>query len=165
MNVLSRWRHRLPKDCDLPLVADERVLAHAPAQPEGHLVATSHGLWLPGPRRIDWHLISKASWSGTTLTIIEATETDRAGEAVILADLPAVRIRLTTPGRLSDLVHQRVTGSITSRHHQELPGGGAWFVRRRVVGRDGLILQVRPDPDTDPELVRDIAAAAADRLT
>jgi hypothetical protein len=63
-----------------------------------------------------------------------------------------------------ELVHQRVTGSIRTRHHRDLPGGGAWFVQRRVAGRDGVVLQVRPDPGTDLDLVRALAADVARSL-
>ena len=49
------------------LEPDETVIAHAPVR-EGHLVVTSLGLWVPGPRRIGWHLISKVTWgNGSTL--------------------------------------------------------------------------------------------------
>ena len=60
--------------------------------------------------------------------------------------------------------HARVEGSIRSRHHRDLPGGGAWFVQRKVPGRDGTVLQVRPDPGTDPELVAQLAADVARSL-
>jgi hypothetical protein len=51
-----------------------------------------------------------------------------------------------------------VEGSIRSRHHRDLPGGGAWFVQRKVAGRDGVVLQVRPDAGTDPAVVRQVVA-------
>jgi hypothetical protein len=31
-------------------------------------------------------------------------------------------------------------------------------VQRKVPGRDGIVLQVRPDPGTDPALVRQLVA-------
>jgi hypothetical protein len=57
-----------------------------------------------------------------------------------------------------------VTGSIRSRHHRELPGGGAWFVQRKVPGRDGILLQVRPDDGADRAAVSKIAAEVATRI-
>jgi hypothetical protein len=83
---------------------------------------------------------------------------------VLLADRPARRFRLVEPGRLPEAVHARVENSIRSRHHRDLPGGGAWFVQRRVPGRDGTVLQVRPDPGTDPVLVARLAANVARSL-
>ena len=84
-----------------------------------------------------------------------------AGEgpaAVLLADRPARRFRLADPGRLPEAVHARVEGSIRSRHRRDLPGGGAWFVQRKITGRDGTVLQVRPDPGTDGVIVAQVAA-------
>jgi hypothetical protein len=122
------------------------------------------GLWLPGSRRVGWHMISKATWGGGTLVLIEATEASRSGDAVVLADLPPVRYVLIDSGRLPDIVHTRVTKSIASRHRQELPGGGAWFVQRKVPGQDGITLQVRPDPGTSPEAVDKVAREVAATL-
>jgi hypothetical protein len=150
----------LPEGFTGELAAEEYVLAVAELRGGGHLVATSYGLWLPhgeGHRRIGWHLLSKATWSGGTLAVIEAEEIGTAGSAVLLRDRPAARFVLAEPGRVPEAVQRRVTGSIRSRHHQELPGGGAWFVQRRVPGQDGIVLQVRVDQGTDLALVRRIA--------
>jgi hypothetical protein len=149
------------------LDADENVLAAGELRGGGHLVATSLGLWVPGDdstRRVGWHLISKATWANGQLTVIEAHETGAAGDAVLLADRPPRRYALETPGKLPEIVHRRVTGSIKSRHHRDLPGGGAWFVQRKVPGRDGVLLQVRPDEGTDIDAVSKIAAEVALRI-
>jgi hypothetical protein len=148
------------------LEADEVVLASAPVGSEW-LVATSHGLWVPGaeepgPRRVGWHLISKATWSGNALAVIEAVEEGTAGEAVLLRDLAPRRFPLETPGKVPEVVHERVTGSIKSREHNATVG--AWFVQRKVTGRDGVVLQVRPDPGVDVERVREVAASVAAKI-
>jgi hypothetical protein len=162
------WLRRLLLGRDVPagftgtLADDENVLAVA-----GELVATSLGLWLPsddGVRRVGWHLISKATWGGGALSVIEATESDTTGGAVLLTDLPARRFVLEEPGTLPRVVQARVTGSIRSRHHQKLPSGGAWFVQRKVPGVDGIVLQVRPDPGTDPAQALAFAVDVADRI-
>ena len=148
------------------LEPDERVLATARTVDGGQLVVTSWGLWLPdadGARRLGWHLVSKATWKNGALAVVEAVEVEEiaAGDgpaAVLLADRPARRFRLTDPGRLPEAVHARVEGSIRSRHRRELPGGGAWFVQRKISGRDGTVLQVRPDPGTDPGMVAQVAS-------
>ncbi|MEU4739349.1 hypothetical protein AB0G02_02640 [Actinosynnema sp. NPDC023658] len=146
------------------LEADEHVLASAAAG-SGWLVATSHGLWLPGdpePRRVGWHLVSKATWSGGALAVVEAVEDGTAGDAVVLRDLAPRRFPLESPGKVPQVVHERVTGSIRSREHNATVG--AWFVQRKVAGRDGVVLQVRPDRGTDVERVREVAASVAAKI-
>jgi hypothetical protein len=169
---LRRFLDRL-SDRDVPagfageLAADERVLSVAELAGGGHAVATSRGLWLPdgdGARLVGWHLISKATWAQGTLSVVEAEETGAVGGAVLLADQPARRLRLQRAGRVPEIVHARVTGSIKSSHHRELPGGGAWVVQRSVAGQDGFVLQVRADPGTDQEAVRTLAANVAEQV-
>lgn len=166
---MSLWR-RLLHGAELPtgftgtLDDDERVLASAAVVGGGHLVVTSAGLWLPPGRRLGWHLISKATWGGGALTVVEAVERARAGEAVLLDDQPPQRLALTDPGRVPEIVRDRVTGSIRSRYRRELPGGGAWFVQRKVPGRDGVVLQVRAEPGTDDAALRRVAAEVARRM-
>jgi hypothetical protein len=157
----------LPGDFPGRLVADERVLGVAGLTGGGHVVATSLGLWLPDGdtvRRVGWHLISKATWDKGWLAVIEAEETGTVAGVVLLTDRPVRRWRLTEPGSVPEMVHARVTGSIKSSHHRELPGGGAWVVQRSVAGRDGIVLQVRPDPGTDPDAVRSLATRVAERV-
>jgi hypothetical protein len=154
----------LPTGFPGTLAADERVLGVADLADGGHVVATTFGLWLPegdGTRRLGWHLVSKANWDNGSLIVVEAEETDTVDGAVLLADLPPRRLRLTRLGGVPEAVHARVTGSIKSRHHRDLPNGGAWVVQRSVPGQDGIVLQVRPDPGTDPAVVRSLAAQIA----
>lgn len=159
-------RDELPPGFPGTLEADERVLAVGVITGGGHLVVTSWGLWIPatdGVRRVGWHLVSRAAWGNGAIELVEADE-EQAGAAVLLVDRPVQRLRLADPGRVPEIVHERVTASIRTRHHRELPGGGAWFVQRKVPGRDGIVLQVRPDPGTDPAATRQVAADAAAAL-
>jgi len=151
----------LPEGFAGHLEPDERVLATAPTTDGAYLVVTSWGLWVPegdGVRRLGWHLVSRATWKNGALAVVEATEVEEIDAAVLLADRPARRFRLAEPGRVPEVVHARVEGSIRSRHRRELPGGGAWFVQRKVPGRDGTVLQVRPDPGTDPAVAAQVVA-------
>ncbi|WP_439382174.1 hypothetical protein [Amycolatopsis lexingtonensis] len=158
---------RTPPDFTGALEAGEDVVDSAPVEGGGHLVVTALGLWIPdgeGARRVGWHLIGKAAWSDGVFTLTESAEAGTAGAAVVLADRPPVRFRLPAPGKVPREAYQRVEGSIRSRHRQEIGSGGAWFVQRKVPGRDGTVLQVRPDPGTDADLVAAIAEQAAAKL-
>lgn len=174
------WRHRVaarltgrdlvPRGFAGKLIEDEHVLGAAELTDGTFLVATSLGLWLPGedgPRRVHWHLISKAAWAqkpGRTLTVTEAEETGTVEGAVLLTDRPPRTFTLATRGSLPEVVNARVTASVKSAHHRDLPGGGAWFVQRKISGADGIVLQVRPDPGTDRDAVVSVTAQIADKL-
>jgi hypothetical protein len=166
--VFGRFVGReLPEGFPGKLVAEERVVGVATLAEGGHVVATSLGLWLAdgdGARRVGWHLVSKATWENGLLAVVEAEETGTVEGAVLLADRPPRRLRLAEPGGVPEAVHARVTGSIRSSHHRDLPGGGAWVVQRSVAGRDGIVLQVRADPGTDPNAVRSLATQVADQV-
>ncbi len=167
MKLLNRLlgRAELPAGFTGRLDADEHVLATATAGDGEPVVVTSLGLWLAEPggeqRRIGWHLISKASWQQGALMLVEAQEVGRVEGAVLISDRPPRRLRLSAAGRVPETVHARVEGSIKSRHHRTLPGGGAWFVQRKVPGRDGVLLQVRADAGTDEAALRQVAGAVA----
>ena len=81
-----RRRPKLPASLRPALGPEERVLAWAPvSSSEGALVATNHGLWLPDDssrpaaenpgvktKKLGWHEIHKAAWSGRELRITPA---------------------------------------------------------------------------------------------
>lgn len=168
MRLIDRLLRRVevPEGAVGELAPDEDVLAVA-ASRTGHLVATRRGVWVPGEdgsSRLEWHLVSKATWDGQTLELTVAEQTGTAGGAVLLADVLRRSYALAEPGSLPKVLQQRVTDSVRSAHHRALPGGGAWFVQRRVPGHDGVVLQVRVDPGTDADVVSDIAAAVAAQL-
>jgi hypothetical protein len=171
MSGWQRLRRRmageLPTGFAGTLERGERVVAVADLAGGGHLVLTQLGVWVPEgtvARRVGWHLISKAVWDRSALLLTEAVTTGTAGQAVLLSDLPPRRFTLTEPGRVPEEVRDRVTKSIRTSNHVELAGGGAWFVQRRVPGRDGFVLQVRADPGTSPAAVQQAAGDVAARL-
>ncbi len=168
MSLLRRLLgDRTPADFAGSLAPGEDVVDSAPIEGGGHLVVTALGLWIPsedGARRVGWHLVGKAAWADGVFTLTESSEVGTAGAAVVLADLAPVHFRLPSPGKVPREAYQRVEGSIRSRHRQEIGSGGAWFVQRKVPGRDGTVLQVRPDPGTDAALVEAIAEQAAAKL-
>jgi hypothetical protein len=77
---------------------------------------------------------------------------------VLLSDLPVRRLPIADPGKLPQLVQQRVEASIRSRHRRDLSGGGVWLVQRKVPGQARVLLQVRADPGTDAGAVRRVVA-------
>lgn len=170
--IRTLWRklsgRDLPEGFNGRLEETEYVLVSASSRDGASLVATSLGLWVPvggdDVRRIGWHLISKANWTGEILEIIESEQVGEAGEAVLLADRPPRRFSLPQPGKLPKVVRERVTASVRSSHRRELAGGGAVFVQRKVPGKAGVVLQVRSDPGTDTNVVAQIAAQIAEQL-
>ncbi|PRX47080.1 hypothetical protein B0I33_106179 [Prauserella shujinwangii] len=166
------WLHRLlgrgvPEPIASALDPGEEVVASGPVGTGGHVAVTALGLWVPGGqgvRRVGWHRISKATWAGDVLTVVEAEVTGHAGQAELLADRRPARFVLPRPGRIPHTVRLRVEGSIRDRYRKELSGGGAWFVVRKIPGEDRSVLQVRPDPGTDAGVVAAIAEEAARKL-
>ncbi|MGH4026229.1 MAG: hypothetical protein ACRDRV_16775 [Pseudonocardiaceae bacterium] len=159
--------HELPSGFAGTLDDGERVVAVGELAGAGHLVLTQFGVWVPEGeqvRRVGWHLVSKAVWDRSSLLLTEAVTTGTAGEAVLLSDLPPRQFTLTEPGRVPEEVRERVTRSIRVSQYLELPGGGAWFVQRRIPGRDGVVLQVRADPGTSADAVARVADEVAERL-
>jgi len=157
---------RLPERFPGELAKHEHALAYSPVTSGGHVVVTHLGLWLPdgvSSRRMGWHLISKATWSAGTLTITESQQIGVSGDAVLLRDREPAAYHLTQPGKVPLLVRQRVDGSIRSRHRQDLPAGGVWFVQRKIPGQDGVVMQARIDPGTDLELVAAIASKVTEK--
>jgi hypothetical protein len=74
------------------------------------------------------------------LTVIEADEVGRDGDAVLIADRGPQRFALPEPASVPELVHTRVTRSVL---HSERSPSGDLVVRRRVPGRDGVQIQIR----------------------
>ncbi|MHC1561392.1 hypothetical protein ACR9E3_20715 [Actinomycetospora sp. C-140] len=170
LRALLTGREPVPEGFTGTLDEGERVIADGRG-PRGSIVlATDLGLWLPpaasgeAARRIAWHLVTKATWAGGALEVIEAQEAEELdGGVVLLADLPPRRVPLTAPGKLPETVHRRVTAAVKDSQHHEISDGGAWFVQRRVPGA-GVVLHVRPDAGTDLDAVRSVAAGVGERL-
>ncbi len=162
LTALLTGRELTPEGFTGTLDPDERVLADSRTRRGEVVLATDVGLWV-GEQRVPWHLVSKATWAGGALEVIEASEVEHlAGGVVLLADADPRRLPLPDPGRIPETVHRRVTDAIRSSQHHDLPSGGAWFVQRRTPA--GMVLQVRPDPGTDPDEVRTLAAGVGEKL-
>ncbi|MCD2196311.1 hypothetical protein LQ327_23335 [Actinomycetospora endophytica] len=160
--ALLTGREITPEGFTGTLQPDERVLADSRTRRGEVVLATDRGLWIDD-HHVPWHLVSKATWASGTLEVIEASEAEHLeGGVVLLADASPQKLPLPEPGKIPETVHRRVTGVIHSRQHHDLPSGGAWFVQRRT--RDGVVLHVRPDPGTDPDEIRTLAAGVGEKL-
>jgi hypothetical protein len=163
---LFRRRRSLPAALRPALEREERVLAWASVADDQAVVATNRGLWVPGGRRLGWHDIHKAAWSGRELRITPAELAEERDGYSVLVDGPVEGFLLLEPGELPDQVRTRVTRSVAFTSHHTLPSGGVRVVGRRVSGRDGLSWAVRYDAGTavaEPpvvELTGELVAAA-----
>jgi hypothetical protein len=107
------------------------------------VVATEHGLVLPGRDLLGWADVERAVWRRPSLTVLEVAEIAGSGRAttVVLDD---------EDGGLPDVVRSGVTGSVAWTIHVRLaPAGGARVVARRRPGVDGFDWQLVYDPGTD----------------
>ncbi len=149
MNFLRR-RPSLPSALKPPLVAGERVVAWSLVTDEQAVVATNYGLWLPSApgKRLGWHEVHKAAWSGRELRITPAEQAEERDGYTVLVDGPILAFLLLDPGDLPDQVRTRVTKSVAYTTHHALPTGGVRVVGRRVAGQDGLSWAVRYDSGT-----------------
>ncbi|WP_127505008.1 hypothetical protein [Actinoplanes solisilvae] len=154
MNFLRR-RPSLPAALKPRLGPDERVVAWCLVSDDRAVVATNHGLWLPGVAApLGWHDIHKAAWSGRELRITPAEVAEERDGYTVLVDGPVLTFLLLAPGELPDQVRTRVTKSVAYTTHHPLASGsgGVRVVGRRIPGRDGLTWAVRYDSGTPVEL-------------
>ena len=149
---IFRRRPKLPAALKPALEPDGRVLTWAPVAGDKALVATNLGLWLPEGKRLGWHEIHKAAWSGRELRITPSEGAEERDEYSVLVDAPVVGFLLLEPGELPDQVRTRVTKSVAYTSHHQLTAGGVRVVGRRVPGRNGLTWAVRYDSGTPVKL-------------
>lgn len=130
----------------------EKVLAGAVGDGGEVLVGTRDALYLDG-HRIAWETVEKADWSqeAGTLTV---TEVGTWGEV-----RPHHVISFDEPGRLLELVRERVTASVVLQRHVPIHGArGVFVIARRAPRGDSPVQWVYEfqdgiDPD-DPEVRR-----------
>ena len=154
MNFLRR-KPSLPAALKPRLSPDERVVAWSLVADDKAVVATNHGLWLPGsPEFLGWHDIHKAAWSGRELRITPAEIAEERESYTVFVDGPVLTFLMLEPGDLPDQVRTRVTKSVayTTHHPLSSGAGGVRVVGRRVAGRNGLTWAVRYDSGTPVEL-------------
>jgi hypothetical protein len=143
-----RWNRRLtlPDDAReaLPLHPRERLLAVAMLADGSWVAATPRALVLPG-RRVDWSTVAHAEWSDERSQL----QVDQLGAEG--TEPETHQLVLDEPGRLPEVVRDRVTSSIVASRRTPVDGkAGVRVVARRVPGEDELQWQVVVDSGLDP---------------
>jgi len=155
------WRRRrdaLPADvsASLPLEPGERVLASAHAADDRWHVATGHALYIAhdrGHRRVAWQLVDRAAWDRDSerLMVVEVAD---FGEPQ-----PSHVLEVADPGRLLEVVRERVTASVLMTRHVPVAGSRGLKVvaRRAPAGADEVQWSFWLDEGLEPDdpLVRE----------
>lgn len=146
-------RHRPPVE----VAAGERVLAWTEAA-EGVVAGTRDALYV-GATRIPWELVEAADWDRDT-SVLRVSEVGAWGE-----HRPEHRFTIEEPGRLLELVRERVTASVVLQRHVPLRGrrGVRVIARRAPRGDRPVVWLFEYDAGVDPE-DPDVQRAARDAL-
>ncbi|MFT4287369.1 hypothetical protein [Nocardioides sp.] len=117
----------------------ERLLATAVGA-EGEVAGSREALHLPG-HRIPWEQVETASWSAEdgVLTVVEAGTWG--------SPRPVHRVALDRPGRLLELVRERVTATVLL---QRAFAGGRVVARRAPAGNREVAWFLQYDDAVDP---------------
>ena len=122
----------------------ERRLAWGVTTAGDAVVATGHALLLPGPTRLAWADVERATWRRPVLQVSRVAPVDGAGTRW--------ELELAQEGDLPEVVRSQVTGSVAWTNHVRLhPSGGVRIVGRRRPGQDALDWQLVFDRGTDPD--------------
>ena len=125
----------------------ERVLSWATST-AGVVAGTREALYLPGPppRRVPWEQVEAADWDLESETL-RVSEVGTWGEP-----RPAYELTMTEPGRLLELVRERITASVVLQRHVAIRGkrGVRVIARRATAGRRELSWLFEYDEGIDP---------------
>jgi hypothetical protein len=153
---------RLGRKPDLVVPSGERVLAWCTAS-DGRIVAgTREALYAgaPGavPARVPWEQVEAADWDSDT-SVLRVSEVGTWG-----ATRPEHAFVIEPPGRLLQLVRERVTSTVVLQRHVPIRGRhGVRVIARRAPGGDRAVSWVYEyDAGIDPAdpVVRQAAEAA-----
>jgi hypothetical protein len=136
------------------VAAGERLLAWAAADSGALVGGTRDALYIaepstgsPAGARIPWEQVEAADWDKDT-TVLRVTEVGTWGER-----RPQHRFTIEEPGRLLELVRERVTASVVLQRHVALQGrrGVRVIARRAPRGNQPLQWIYEYDEGIDPE--------------
>lgn len=159
---MSPFGRRTPS---VQVARGERVLAAATADDGAVLAGTRDAFYVVRDgvtRRVPWEEVEAAGWD-------RDTDTFRLSEVGTWGEQRPVHIaRLDEPGRLLELVHERVTASVLLQRHVALGGRrGVRVIARRAPSGDGAVQWVYEyDEGVDPDdpVVRSAAREALEAL-
>ncbi|WP_205470850.1 hypothetical protein [Nocardioides sp. SYSU D00038] len=149
-----RLRGRRPDP--VPVGPGERVLASAQTV-DGPMAGTAVALYLPGGRRIPWQEVEAAGWDADE-TLLRVREVGSWGEV-----RPEHRLSVAEPGRLLELLRERVMASIVLHRRFEVDGQRGFKVlgRRTPHGHGEIAWLVDYDAGLDPADPAVVAAVEA----
>jgi len=136
---------------DVDIAAGERLLAWARSD-DGCVIGGTRDAFY-APHRVPWENVEAADWD-QDLRVLRISEVGRWGEP-----RPEHRYTLDSPGRLLQLVRERVTASIVVQRHVLVDGKrGLRVIGRRAPGGDGEVAWFyeydRGVDPTDPDVHR-----------
>lgn len=112
----------------------ERTLADATAT-DGVVVSGTRDALLIGERRIPWERIESADWDRDS-SLLRVAEVGTWGE-----QRPVHELSFEEPGRLLELVRERITASIVLQRHVPIRGSAGVFVIARRAPRGNAPIQ------------------------
>lgn len=122
------------------------------------VVGTDRALHLGVATVLAWHQVDRARWARDDHTLEVVTLPTGAAPA------QTYRVQIPEPGRLPELVRERVTSNILVSERVVLAGRvGARIVARRMPGAEGVRWSVIYDQDDAP-VDPDVPAAARDAI-
>ena len=143
----------------------ERVLASAAADDGTVLAGTRDAFYVARgeeTRRVPWEQVEAADWDRDTDTF-RLSEVGTWGE-----QRPVHTATLADPGRLLELVRERVTASVVLQRHVTVSGrrGLRVIARRAPSGSGGVEWVYEYDEGVDPDdpAVRDVARATLEAM-
>ncbi|GAB3303232.1 hypothetical protein EK0264_02760 [Epidermidibacterium keratini] len=157
---LVRGRPPLPTAAKNVIPREERVLAWAEALTGQIVVATDRALHVIGAsahRAIGWSEISKGTWDGHRLTVIETKKAEQpaaipwpeGAEVDEIVDRAPWSLEFDEPGLVPMKLRDRVESAVVVSVYRDLPTGSVLIIGRKVPGRNGLVWQYRAEPGTD----------------
>jgi hypothetical protein len=142
------------------LATGERPLASTTTEDGATVAGTRDALHLDD-LRIPWEVIEKADWDADSSTL-KITEVGTWGEV-----RPVHKVVVADPGRLLQLVRERVTASVVLQRHVPVHGRRGLFViaRRAPRGNQPLqwVYEFQEGVDPDDPAVRRAAEAALEQ--